>query len=92
MTVAECGWMIPRADGRWLLVWLFPPTPPELDKACVRLRPRGALDLAAEVQARDIGLVVMAGRINDSVGGGPPAGNMAAQFSAVCLCSPGAPT
>jgi hypothetical protein len=65
---------------------------PELDKACVRLRPRGALDLAAEVQARDIGLVVMAGRINDSVGGGPPAGNMAAQFSAVCLCLPGAPT
>jgi hypothetical protein len=92
MTVAECGWMIPRADGRWLLVWLFPPTPPELDKACVRLRPRVALDLAAGVQARDIGLVVMAGRINDSVGGGPPAGNMVAQFSAVCLCLPGAPT
>jgi hypothetical protein len=53
---------------------------PELDKACARLRPRGALDLAAEVQARDIGLVVMAGRINDSVGGGPPAGNMLLNF------------
>jgi hypothetical protein len=46
--------------------------PLELDKACARLRPGGALDLAAEVEARDIGLVVMAGRINDSVGGGCP--------------------
>ena len=39
-----------------------------------------ALDLSVEIEARDIGLVAMANRINDSVDDEQPAGNMVAEF------------